>query len=522
MLLITLSITMEEQKPIEDEVTVRSESPAPAGLQLEASQEQSLSAIRSATAFARLPLHQLSKKGKINIRIIERGSTGGQISLKWVVSPNAEYGMPGQLAYKIDTIVIQARLNNLTRPYPRIIRVGTLTDIARELDHVDGDTATIKHALLQNASSFVTAKLKYKTADGEATIGGKDEVGFTRYAIRFRGEQVDGHTIECVYLILNDPYYDVLNNSAMQPLDQNYRKVLTAGAQRFYEILSFEMFTAFKYPNVRAKLQYSQFCMIAPQTRYYDKRRMQIQMAKIHRPHIANGYITKARYENIIDGEGQPDWMLTYIPGTRAVEEYQFFNGRRLTLPATPPRQQILKEPAIPVDATLLAELTKRGIGERKAREILAAMNGQDVVGQLEYTDYLIAQAPPEKFHNPAGLYIARLIERTPVPSWFETAAKRRERMERERLAAERLRLEAEYQKWRQEQEIGRWNTLSEEERMTLVAEAKADITSRTGDQGIGLFKEEFLQRMAERRVRKKLSNDLATFDDWTSGRIAS
>ena len=480
-----------------------------------------LSAIRPATAFARLPLHQLSKKGNINIRIIERDSAGGQISLKWVVSANTEYGMPGQLAYKIDTIVIQSRLNDLGRPLPRIIRIGTLTEIARELNHVDGDTATIKHALLQNASSFVTAKLKYKTQTGEGTIGGKDEIGFTRYAVRFRGEEIEGNKIECVYLILNDPYYEVLNNSTVQPLDQNYRKALAVGSQRFYEILSFEMFTALRYPNVRAKVRYSNYCTIAPQTRFYNKRHMQSQMAKIHRQHVAYGYIKKAHYQDITDASGMRDWIISYDPGPRAIEEFEFFNGRRATLP-TPPPPRLISEAVAPVDEALLRELTKRGIGERKSRELLADPGDQDVMGQLEYTDELIAQAPPGKFHNPAGLYISRLNERAPVPATFETSAKKKDRLERERLAAERIGLETAYGQWREVAERSAWNALTEWERQQLIAMERTEVVSAVGEKGTAILSEANLQLMAERRVRSRLARHLPTLEEWHTSQAAA
>ena len=47
-----------------------------------------LDIIRTETVFSRLPIHQLSKKGSIDIRIMRRERDGGQINLYWKVSPN--------------------------------------------------------------------------------------------------------------------------------------------------------------------------------------------------------------------------------------------------------------------------------------------------------------------------------------------------------------------------------------------------------------------------------------------------
>jgi hypothetical protein len=44
-----------------------------------------------------------------------------------------------------------------------------------------------------------------------------------------------------VYLVLNDPYREVLNNAPTRPLDYEYLKTLTPSAQRFYEIVSYKI-----------------------------------------------------------------------------------------------------------------------------------------------------------------------------------------------------------------------------------------------------------------------------------------
>ena len=84
------------------------------------------------------------------------------------------------------------------------------------------NTNALKKALHQNAGAYITAKLHYKATDGTERLL---EAGFTRYSVVFTGERLpDGTKADGVYLILNDPYREVLNNAPTRPLDYDYLK----------------------------------------------------------------------------------------------------------------------------------------------------------------------------------------------------------------------------------------------------------------------------------------------------------
>src|SRR5919206_583903 len=89
-----------------------------------------LQVIRVETALSRYPIHRLAKKGDLTIEIREH-NPDGEVSVKWEVSHNSKYGQPGPLAYKLDTLVINRRIDEAARPIPRIIRLGTHRDICR-------------------------------------------------------------------------------------------------------------------------------------------------------------------------------------------------------------------------------------------------------------------------------------------------------------------------------------------------------------------------------------------------------
>lgn len=234
-------------------------------------------------------------------------------------------GRPGQLAYHLDTWVIRRRLYELPRPIPRLIRIGDLREIARELGQ-GGDTNAIKRAFAQNAAAFIRAKLTYRSrGGGEETFEGY----FNRYNVFFRGQTLPGgRRAETVYLSLNDPYYGLLNESTWRPLDFEYLRSLAPAAQRFYELVSPRMFAAIKNGYPTAWFRYSDFCLLAVQRRHPTRRRMQIQMASVHRPHLASGYVADVAYRHASSPDGLLDWVIHYVPGSRARAEFDTFNGR--------------------------------------------------------------------------------------------------------------------------------------------------------------------------------------------------
>jgi hypothetical protein len=293
-----------------------------------------LTILRTETVFSKLPVHNLAKRGSVNIHIAQTNDEG-KLDLYWRVSPHPVFGEPRQLAYKLDTIVINRRIDDLGRPLPDLIYLGTLREIARELN-LGNDTPAVKRALRQNAHTVIAVQLTYTD-----TQGVEHEVAFesTRYGVVFTGERLpDGRKADAVYIILNPPYRHVLNHAPTRPLDYNYLKVLPPAAQRCYEIISYKIFTALKYRHPYAKLLYSEYCTFSAQQRYADYNHVKKQMYKVHHPHRTSGYLRKVSYEATTDRDGQPDWVMRYVPGPKAIAAYQASNGDSTPLSAAAPR----------------------------------------------------------------------------------------------------------------------------------------------------------------------------------------
>lgn len=313
---------------------------------------ESLDIIRIETAMSRYPIHRLASKGTVSIDIRKK-DVNGVAEMFWNVDYGNRHGQPGPLAYKLDTLVINRRIDEAGRPIPKVLRLGSLHEIGRQLD-LDRNTTAVRKALLQNVSAIINAKITYNAVDRtERTL----ESAFSRYSIVFTGEQLpDGRKADCVYLVLNDLYLEVLNAATRRPQDYDYLRGLPPAAQRFYEIVSYEMLPAIKYAQ-RAKLPYSEFCLYSTMTRYFEFERVKKQMYKVHLPHVRSRYLAKIEYEATVDEDGRPDWNMFYQPGETARRQQSVFefglpNRRR---GCTPVQDQAAQPPKPPVRLSLLS-----------------------------------------------------------------------------------------------------------------------------------------------------------------------
>ena len=155
---------------------------------------------------------------------------------------------------------------------PAVLHVGSLRQVAPQLGlNTSGrQQEHLKSAFHQNASAYIVTKLRYRDRDGRQR---RLEAGFTRYSVVFQGERLpDGTPADAVYLVLSEPYREILNHAPVRPLDYAYLQALTPMAQRFYELLSYHIFATLTHRRPHATLRYGEYCLLATQQRYTGLR----------------------------------------------------------------------------------------------------------------------------------------------------------------------------------------------------------------------------------------------------------
>lgn len=324
------------------------------------------SAIWVESVMSKLPLHTLSTQGQMQVRI-EKRNEGGEISLLWQVSPSSQFGEPRHLAYRVDTLVINKRIDEAGPPTPKVIRLGSLRSICREmgLSESGHNFNDIKQALSQNAGTTIKAKLFYSDREGGQR---KLEAVFNRYSVVFTGDTLpSGAEADGVYVVMNDIYQGFLNHVPLRPLDFNYLRQLSPSACRFYEVVSFRIYTALKYGRPRVSMNYSEYCEATGQRRLQTGTEVSKQMYKLHKPHLDSGYLAKVEFEKMRDGEGNPDWTIWYVPGPRAKDEYvKFSSGKESTGGAGITRQSLLPQGQSPEESLVTHFLMIRFNGVKR------------------------------------------------------------------------------------------------------------------------------------------------------------
>jgi hypothetical protein len=380
-----------------------------------------LQSIRTETVLSRFPIHRLARRGNINIEIKEPTETG-ELKTTWEVDYPKKLGQPGPLAYKLDTLIINRRIEEASRPVPSVLKLGSLSEICRELGvPASGkNTNDVKRALRQNAGAFITAKRTYKGADGGERTA---EISDTRYGVVFTGEQFpDGRRADGVYILLHDAYREILNTAQTRPLDYDYLRELSPGAQRLYELLSYQIFAAIRNERPRARMLYSYYCIRAPQARYEDYDHVKKQMYKLHAPHKTSNYISAVEFRETIDAEGQLDWEMLYTPGRRAKAEFRAFAQTKRASAARPVRelqsaQSASSEAEVktkPEADPLIERLRIFGVTETKARQL--------VKSHREATEAQIAAYPYREgkaLKNAAGWLVAAIEGNYTLPALY-------------------------------------------------------------------------------------------------------
>ena len=422
--------------------------------------------IRVETAISRFPIHRLSKK-TAKLISVHRLDTGEETDIKWEVSFNSKVGQPGPLAYKIDTLVINRRFDEIGRPLPELIRLGSYSEICKILGLIPTgpNFEEIRRALAQNASAFIDAKIHFKSRDGYESYL---DVNYNRYTLLVKGSKLpNGAKADAVYILLNQLYRDLLNSVEVRPLDYNYLICLAPGPQRLYELLSFQIFGALASGRPRAKMLYSEYCAYAPQKRYPDFDHVKRQMYKLHLPHRKSGYIEKVEYQRTKDAQGNCDWEMFYTPGPKAKTEFEAFTNRQLrqepeivappALPPPAPRRAPASPQLSENDAFLLAEMTRRGIAEKTARKLIVARKpDQEILDQLEYVDFIVSKDRRGKFDNPPGMCVWYVQENITPPADFLSSRKLRlfEEAQQAKNAARarQAQIELDYEEYQREQ----------------------------------------------------------------------
>src|SRR4051794_11498184 len=234
----------------------------------------------------------------------------------------------------------------------------------------------------------------------------------------------DSGKTEAFEVVLEDWLLENLNQSYVVPEDFNaYRKLKRPTGKGVFGYLHL-WFHASRGRVIEK--DYSELCMLLNIPAYKHISKIRETMGKSLDELASIGYLSKWDIRPMLTKSG---YKLTLEPGDEVLRVLALSQRKQLT-DAT---ETVEYFSSVQEDA--LKALSDRGISPLKAASLVRNYNGELVIDQIEYAEFLIARDKRNKIQNPAGFIIYTIENEVPVPTDFVTSRHRRE--QEKRAAAE-------------------------------------------------------------------------------------
>jgi hypothetical protein len=430
-----------------------------------------------------LPFFYLTKKRALLDRdITYQGVDEAGNLIRWTVRPNRapEIGVPAIDAHEMWVRVVVPAIEKhqqMLGHVPEILPLGGVRACLRMLGWGSGghQSRRLLRALNQIGAAWCEADFFLPIEDKKGgvellpikgkfsrmsifAIGEKhltpDELSAGKFDFAFELEST-------IYLQLHRLEVAMQENQDHRYIDNQYMFSVEPTGRRWLEIVGPRIFGVVKNAGTHCEIRYSWYVKQHHTLKRHAARfRIVEQMDTVVADHVRAGYILKPEYRAIHE-PGEPlDFTIRYVPGPMASESIarvgQHLRGRSVRqATATATRRYLPTQRnsgiAPEIAARDIDELTRRGITEAAAKELLATMKpDQHLLELLEYGDHQIRQNPAA-FKNPPGFYVSLIRQNNTPPPSFETRKRREARREGEQAKEQRARLELAYDDYRRD-----------------------------------------------------------------------
>jgi len=231
----------------------------------------------------------------------------------------------------------------------------------------------------------------------------------------------DGTVADQNYVWLSDWQLENINSNYLLPIDlETYRKLRNQIAKILVPLLQVWLYAS--RAEGRFEKRYSELCEILDVARHKHLSLIRRQIEPSLSELTYHGYLASWAIQPTVDGR---EYKLVAVHG------HKFYRDQKIRS-SFPVTAQIDGD-----KASLLKQLTSRGINEVQARRLLRSVPAdQPVQDQLEYGDYLIWKSRPA-IKNPPGFYVYLVRENIPPSDDFETSSRRTAREAKEQKESE-------------------------------------------------------------------------------------
>ena len=383
---------------------------------------------------------------------------GKRMELKGTIIPSAKYGLP-ITADQDKWIALCKILTDILRKEGRVTNPIAFTSaeilrLLRKHRHSGKNYREVEEWLDVLFSTTIFSEGVVYLANEKRRV--KDRFRVFERAVSFGKELPDGKVADKNYVWFSDWQLQNINANHLLPIDlEAYRELKNHISKALVPLLQVWLYAT--RDNGIFEKRYDELCQILNIRQYPYLSLITRTLAPSLDELAQYGYLADWRIERTTDNE---HYKILFYHGEKFHRDRRACLNSKRTLDGkdqhsgtdsidgiSPVRhrirtrqQHVAREPSPPptLDPQLVAELTRRGITEKKASELLATVKpDQDVVAQLELGEYMVKNSRIP-IVNPPGFYIRLIESNTSIPDSFETNAKRKAREENERKERDR------------------------------------------------------------------------------------
>lgn len=433
----------------------------------------------------------VKKKTKTEYKTsVRRG--GQRLEVSWQVTSNSEYGYPGPFDRAVHKAVEQI-ISEFPLPIQNPIPIGSLYNLCKRMgiNKFGGSQyRKIKEALERITTTSIKSKGTFYSKEKHEWI---EDIFHLYERVVFKGRKLpNGEIADTNYLFLNSWYLDNINANYAKPINWEYYKCLeNPVTQRLYELLSVKFYGLLIRRGKHISYKYSTLCDLLPITRQKYLSSAKRILDPAHKKLKETGFLRNWVWDEFIEEEGNKDWIIRYYPGEKAEEEIRGFNAEEqleLELPLLEEKKVSDDEiDSSACESSLAEELTRRGITESIARNLIETYSAEQICRQIEVFDWLRERKSPLIGKNPAG-FLRKSIEGNYQPP--EEYCLYLER-ETQRFEEERATIQKQAEKEEREEKLAKIKAykekLSQEERLKLRRDAETEIMNS------GKYRQDFI-----------------------------
>jgi hypothetical protein len=386
--------------------------------------------IRSEFNFLKYPFFDLSPRGKELSKITFENKNNGN-TVYWNVYSSFGKKLPASFARKVHKKIIEKKLNKLSKPIPRLIGLGSLAQICRELGLRSLETNRVKKALKNIALTSIEAKSTLKTKNKKGERKYIDGIFHLYDGVFFIGDTLPNGTVaEEVYVMLSDFYIQNFNNNFCVPLDYDFIHTLTDVSSRLYELLSIWFYSAITNEKDYAQKPYSYICKSLPLISQNKKWKAKKQLKLCHKQLLDNNFLASEPEWLLVEGK-KDDWLIKYIIGERAKQWYEEIKSKSKQINKIEQRE-VFKEIEQPQVSSItpdtkkdsiFQELTQLNISPERANNILQKHKREKIRDWIDALDYV--QPKPQ---NKPAFFVKAIGEEWQLPVKYIKKKKEKEK----------------------------------------------------------------------------------------------